>query len=143
MAFLRLSFLALTILLTSCYSDSSRSVRKTELIAGNDSFGKTWQIDRIQIDIGTVSPHPCVTDNFITYFPSGRYEINEGASKCGPNDPPGKQGQWFLNDDQSQLIVEVGDSTQVWRIDFLDASSHSITSQFSEGSRTYELVLSK
>lgn len=58
-------------------------------------------------------------------------------------EPPGKQGQWFLDDDENQLIVEVGDSVQFWRIDFLDASSHSITSRFAEGNRTYELVLSK
>ena len=143
MAFFRLTFLSLLFLTFGCHSENTRSTRRVELIAGADSFGKTWRIDRIQIDIGTVLPNTCVTDNFITYFPSGRYEINEGASKCNPNDPPGKQGQWFIDDDENQLVVEVGDSVQIWRIDFLNSDAHSITSMFAEGSRTYELVLSK
>ncbi len=143
MAFLRLTLIGLIFLLTRCSSDEPRTDRRIELIAGNDSFGKTWQIDRIEIEIGTVLPHRCVTDNFITYFPSGRYEINEGASKCNPEDPPGKQGTWFLNDDENVLTVQVGDSTQLWNINFLSSDSHSITGSFKEGSRTYELVLSK
>ncbi|MEO9869578.1 hypothetical protein [Ekhidna sp.] len=140
MAFLRLIIIG--ILLTSCHEEPNR-VNRTDLIAGSDSFGKTWQVSHIDIEIGTVTPFRCVTDNYITYFPNGKYEINEGSSKCDPNDPPAVSGVWFMNETQEQLIVELGDSIQMWRIESMESDSHEITSLFKEGSRTYTFISSR
>lgn len=90
MAFLRLTLLVLII--SGCVENSPQPVSRAELIAGTNEFGKTYQVNEIEIELGTITPHKCVTDNFITYYPNGTYEINEGATKCDPNDPPGMLG---------------------------------------------------
>ncbi|MEP0987018.1 hypothetical protein [Ekhidna sp.] len=141
MAFLRL-FLLATILI-SCVEDSPRPESRSHLFSGTDEFGKTWQIEEIEIELGTLVPHSCLTDNFITYYPNGTYEINEGASKCNPSDPPGVMGKWYLNRLENRLFVEIGDSIQSWEIEETKEASHRISSNFIEGYRTYSLHLSR
>ncbi|SNT26699.1 hypothetical protein SAMN05421640_3050 [Ekhidna lutea] len=141
MAFLRL--ILLSFIAVSCIDNSPRPKSPGELISGTDEFGKTYQVDEIEIEIGTVTPHRCVTDNFITYFPNGNYEINEGATKCEPHDPPGTIGQWYMDRSEERLIVEIGDSLQVWEVDEIDDQTHRITSSFKEGHRTYTFTLSR
>jgi hypothetical protein len=141
MAFLRLLLLAMII--SGCYDNGPKPLSPSELIAGNDEYGRTYQIDQIEIELGTVQPHRCVTDNFITYYPNGTYEINEGGSKCDPKDPPGVIGSWHINQSTDELIVEVNDSIQVWNIDDISNDSHRVTSSFKEGYRTYTFVSSR
>ncbi|WP_420318420.1 hypothetical protein [Ekhidna sp.] len=141
MAFLRL--LLLCVLITSCYDDGPRPKSPAELISGENEFGRTWQVEKIEIEFGTVLPHECVTDNFITYFPDGTYEINEGATKCEPGDPPGLIGTWYITQGNDQLIVNVGGMTQAWDIDEIGDESHRLTSTFKEGYRTYTFVSSR
>lgn len=124
-------------LFTSCEHEYPNSRSTRELISGSNEFGKTYQVSHIEIEIGTVTPHPCVTDNFVTYFPSGRYEVNEGATKCDPNDPPALIGSWSLNRNETLLFIEIDNEEQVWEIDFVGNVSHEITSNFREGLRTY------
>ncbi len=140
MAFLRLSLLSLII--WGCSESTPRPESRSELFSGVNEFGKTWQIQEIEIELGTLLPKTCVTDNFITYFPDGTYEINEGATKCDPQDLPGVIGQWFLDTSEERLFVEIGDSVQVWDINSTSEDSHRITSQFVEGNRTYTFILS-
>ena len=140
MAFLRL--IPFTFLFVACVQEDPKPDSRAELFAGSDQYGKTWQITSIDVDFGTVTPNSCVTDNFITYYPNGNYEINEGATKCNPNDPPGEMGTWTLSNDESQLTTTVGDSTQVWVIDETLSDAHRITSTFSDVSLTYTLILS-
>ncbi len=140
MAFLRLTLLSLIIF--SCTESSTRPDSRSDLFSGSDSFGKTWQIQEIEIELGTLQPKSCVMDNYITYFPNGTYEINEGATKCDPSDPPGAIGKWYLDDAEETLFVEIGGETQVWDIDETKTDSHRITSNFQEGDRTYTFVLS-
>ena len=140
MAFLRLALLALII--ASCAESSPRPASRADLFSGQDAFGKTWQVQEIELEIGTLQPKTCVTDNFITYFPNGSYEINEGASKCNPNDPPGSVGRWYLDDREEILFVEIGESIQRWQIDLTKSDLHRISSSFEEGDRTYTFVLS-
>ena len=141
MAFLRLTLLILII--SSCIDHGPRPVSRAELIAGTDEFGKTYQVNEIEIELGTVTPHKCVTDNFITYYPNGTYEINEGATKCDPNDPPGIMGVWYMNDSQTQLFVVIEDNTQVWEIEETTSDQHRISSSFKEGHRIYTFTLSR
>ncbi|WP_370086566.1 hypothetical protein [Ekhidna sp.] len=141
MAFLRLTLL--TLVLFSCFDNGPGPISKAELIAGTSEFGKTYQIERIEIDLGTVTPHKCVTDNFITYYPNGTYEINEGATKCDPTDPPGIMGVWYMDDSETQLHVEIDNSRQVWTIEDSSSDQHQISSFFRDGRRLYTLTLSK
>ncbi|WP_462248392.1 hypothetical protein [Ekhidna sp.] len=140
MAFLRLTLLSLIIL--SCSESSPRPSNRSDLFSGTDSFGKTWQILEIEIELGTLRPNSCVLDNFITYYPNGVYEVREGATKCDPNDPPSMTGQWYLDDSEETLFVIINGDTQVWDIEETQTDSHRITSNFIEGNRTYKLILS-
>ena len=140
MAFLRLFLLSLVII--SCADSSPKPNSRSDLFSGNDSFGKTWQIQNIEIELGTLQPKSCVLDNFITYYPDGSYEVREGATKCDPNDPPAVVGEWYLNDEEDLLYVVIDGNPQIWDIEETQADSHRITSNFIEGDRTYTLILS-
>lgn len=142
MAFFRSLLLPLLVLIAGC-STPGPEPSNLELLAGSDSFGKTYQINRIELELGTLIPRTCVTDNFITYFPSGRYEINEGATKCDPDAQPAVTGNWSLNERTQLLTVTINDSIQFWAVESLNERSHSITSTFREGDRTYSLNSSK
>ncbi|MFK7951747.1 MAG: hypothetical protein AB8B73_02800 [Ekhidna sp.] len=142
MKILRIIPFFLLILLSSCYQDSPTILSTPQLIAGVDEFGKTYQVNQITIELGTLRPNDCVTDNFITYFPNGRYEINEGATKCHPNDVPAVTGFWSIDRSESFLTVEIGDSTQIWVIERIENTVHEVTSDFREGLRTYTMLSS-
>lgn len=145
MAFLRLTLIPLAplvfLMYLGCSYDEPRPDR-TELIAGSNSFGKTWQISNIQVELGTITPHRCVTDNYVTYYPSGRYEVNEGATKCDPSDPPALVGTWVLDDSGETLIISIDGAFQYWNIESLSSESLNITTQFEEGYRTYSFYSS-
>ena len=127
--------------LSSCGEEETvHPISNTFLLAGDSEFGKTWQIQDIEISIGNLTPSPCITDNFITYFPNGNYEVNEGARKCDPNDPVGATGVWSFNQTETQLFIDFGDSTQTWEIISLNEASQRIAATFIEGERTYNLV---
>lgn len=135
----KLKLLPLLLLIVGCVENSPEPNNKEDLISGNSEFGKTWRISSIEIELGTLQPNGCVTDNFITYYPNGNYEINEGASKCDPNDPPAIEGTWLLNSFETKIFVEFGDSLQVWDIESINRNTQTITSDFKEGERTYSL----
>ncbi|GAB4244224.1 MAG: hypothetical protein Tsb0034_22370 [Ekhidna sp.] len=124
------------IMLSNCsYSDPKPD--QSTLISGDDEFGKTWQINQIEVALGTLNPKPCLVDNYVTYFPSGRYEVSEGATKCDPNDAPGIVGTWALSDSGEILTVSLGDSVQRWEVESITETKHVISSQFKDGIRTY------
>ena len=137
MAFFRIILLSL-ILFTACDYHEPKPAERAELIAGTNRFGKTYQINKIEVELGELRPNRCITDNFITYFPNGSYEINEGATKCDPSDDPAISGTWQLINDEL-LVITFRDSTQRWDILNLSKNSHSILSDFKEGSRIYTL----
>ena len=137
MAFLRLFLLSL-IVLSSCDYNEPKPPSREEMIAGTDRFGKTYQINKIEVELGALTPKQCITDNFITYYPNGSYEMNEGATKCDPLDDASHEGTWRLINDRI-LVIDFRDSTQNWDIEYMTEGQHSISSEFKEGSRTYTL----
>ena len=132
-------FLSL-IFLASCYHSDPEPNDRPFLLSGSSEFGKTYRISFIEVELGTLIPKSCVTDNFITYYPNGNYEINEGATKCDPNDPPAIVGIWEMNSFETKIFVTFEDSVQVWNIESVDRNNHSISSQFNEGERIYSLT---
>ncbi len=126
---------------TACIENSPEPINKSVLISGSDAFGKTYSISSIELELGTLVPHPCLTDNFITYFPNGNYEVNEGATKCDPNDPPALIGFWEMNREQTQISVEIDGIIQTWNVESVDRENHRISSFFTEGERVYSLTL--
>ena len=137
MKYLRLLALSI-IVFSSCELNEPKPAGREEFIASTSNFGKTWQISQIEVELGALTPKRCITDNFITYFPNGRYEMNEGATKCESSDPPAVSGTWFIEDDET-LIITFSDSIQIWDIESLAENRQIISSEFQEGSRTYTL----
>ena len=126
------------VLLIAC-EDSYNEPSKNELLAGSTADGKRWNITLIEVELGSIRPFPCVKDNNITYFPDGRYEVNEGQTKCDPSDPPAYVGSWSFNRSKTQLTIIIGDSLKVYALEQIDFNNHRITAQFNEGPRTYIL----
>lgn len=123
----------------SCGTDS-KDEKITDNIAGNSLVGKSWSVSNIEIDLGTVTPKPCVSDNNFTYFESGRYEVNEGTTKCGSEDPPGLIGDWFINDDNTEIIIQIEDSVRTWTIIDIQSTIHMLSSDFDGDLRTYTFL---
>ena len=121
-------------------SGDSESEMNTDKIAGKSLVGKSWSVSSIEIDLGTIIPKPCVSDNNFTYFDSGRYEVNEGTTKCSAEDPPGNVGSWFFSDDNSLVTIEVDDSVRVWSIIDIQSTVHILESDFDGDLRTYTFV---
>ncbi|MEO9965719.1 MAG: hypothetical protein ABJF11_08025 [Reichenbachiella sp.] len=131
---LTLTTFFLACLFFSCSEDADDSY---DHFSGSNSLGKVWQLTAIEVELGTLIPYDCVADNNYTYFSSGRYEVNEGRSKCYENDAPGLSGEYLFSTDRNELVITIGDSVQVWQIITSNATEHKISSEFDGEFRSY------
>ncbi|MBV6645426.1 MAG: hypothetical protein KI790_08245 [Cyclobacteriaceae bacterium] len=96
---LLLTTASLLFFLVSCEESNFVEVPEDEPIAGSDDQGKSYFISTAEIDLedvnGTLILDECVTDNTITYYQGGRYEENEGRTKCGPQTLQGSSDRGF------------------------------------------------
>ncbi len=126
--------------LVQCGEDGPDITSSEDLLAGTTNTGKIWRITSIELEgLGTIDPFSCLEDNNITYFRGGRYEINEGTTKCDIDDPPGLLGSWDLDERQSTLTIFLPDSTVTWDVVQLRDNVHRISRLFDGGRRTYVL----
>lgn len=126
-----LSLLSLaTLFFISCDDDDSTPITSETILSGTDENGKLYQITRIDLELGQLIPNTCLTDNNITYFPNGVYEVNEGATKCDPNDPPAISGTWAFSNNDTRLVVNMGDSIVTWDVIELSESLHTLSAVF-------------
>lgn len=128
--------------LVSCSEEGfERQLSRGEILAGEDSEGRSYFISSAEIDLfeinGTIILDECVTDNTIRYFPGGRYTENEGSTTCDPLDPPGDTGTWILSNDETQLTITIFGETNVWDIVEIDNDGHRITRASQDGQITY------
>lgn len=88
---------------------------RTELLTGRNWMVEGYNIEpAIDIDgDGTQENNlipfiaACNLDDFYDFNVDGSYTIEEGASKCDPNDPTIVQsGDWLWNSDNTRLIFE-------------------------------------
>lgn len=135
-----ITFLILVTALSSCTDDDAATLDRASLIAGSDAFGKTWSIVGIEVPLGTISPKSCVADNLIVYYPNGNYEVITGRDKCDPLEPIGLTGTWALDNDETTLFIQIDDSTRAWTIENLGNNNQEISSEFTDGKRTYSLT---
>ena len=133
----------IVMLLVSCVDDEPSFVTTAELISGNTQNGRSYFIRSAEIDIpelnGTLVLDECVTDNTIIYYPNGRYEQNEGPTKCNPEDLPGLVGEWTLSSGETQMFITIDGVTELWEIIQVSESGHSITRESVSGQITYIL----
>lgn len=131
------------ITLVSCIEDNER-VSTADLLSSVNDTGRSYYISTAEIDLADVNGililDECVTDNTIIYYPNGRYEENEGRTKCNIDDPPGQIGSWSLINNDSQLFIQFGDVTQTWNIIDVDNNGHRLTRSTGEGEVTFVLT---
>ena len=140
---LSILFIFTFLLFIACDEIEPESISVAEQIAGTTNDGQSYMIITAEVDIedveGTVELDKCITDNTIIYYPDGRYEENEGRSKCKPSDPPGITGTWKLNEDESKLFISKEGETKEWDIVGVTGTQHKITRPSSQGVVTYVL----
>lgn len=103
---------------SSCNDDDDEDPTpptKTELLTAKNWMVEGWNVEpAIDIDgNGTqennLIPYidACNLDDFFDFNSDGSYTIEEGASKCDPNDPSVvESGDWLWNSDNTRLIFE-------------------------------------
>ena len=123
--------------MVSCIDTAEAIPTREELLAGSEDDGRSYYISSVDIAqedfTGSLVLNECVTDNTRVYYPDGRYEENEGRTKCNPNDPPGTVGTWSLSEDGRELYVTVGRETTVWEVLSITDDGHEIVRPSTDG----------
>ncbi len=128
--------------LISCSEESDpEPLDRSAIIAGTDEAGKVWAITSITAVFGNTSPLSCVSDNLLFFYPNKSHEISEGREKCNLADPRSQEGTWSMNQLETELTINLPDSTQTWRIENLNQQTLELSGQFPEGNRTYVFTL--
>ena len=131
--------------LVSCIETEDTSLSRAEILAGTSDEGRSYFISSAIVNlndedlVGSIFLNECVTDNTLFYFPQGRYEENEGRTKCQPDDPIGATGSWTLDGSSTQLIIEVDGALQIWEILNINSQEHSITRPIQGGDLIYTM----
>ncbi len=127
--------------LVSCSEEETVAPTRSELLAGNSDDGRSYFISSAEIDLadvdGTLILDECVTDNTIIYYPGGRYEENEGRTKCNVEDDPGAVGTWLMINDETQISIELNGENEIWDIQSINANSHRISRPTNDGLLTF------
>lgn len=126
------SLMAISLITVSCKKDDKKNEpTKTELLTGNN-----WVTTRIEIEPaidfdgdGTqennLTPYfdPCDLDDFLNLKTDKTYIIEEGASKCDPNDPQVVEtGTWTLSSNNTRLVLSSGGSSSDYLLKTLTAN---------------------
>lgn len=140
----------LTILFSvSCKKEDSVSVpSKTELLtkakwkwtAGTVSPAYDFFGDGKPIAGDYYSKMPkCYQDDIRTFEASGKYLVDEGASKCDPNDPQiYTEGTWKWEANETILSFATNDrGSYIWKVTELTDTKMSVTEEGVENGKTY------
>ena len=115
----------------------------SELIAGEEEEGRSYFIHSAEISLfnlnGTLGLDECVTDNTIIYYPGGRYEENEGRTKCEVENPPGVLGTWLVTNRETQISIVIDGEKEVWRLDNVTGQGHTLSRTATDGKVTFVL----
>ncbi len=101
------------LVLLSCKKDE-KSKTKTELLTNGSWHVTAYTVDPAidwdgdGTDETNVYPviEPCIKDDHTTFFANGTGELDEGPSKCDPNDDQIIPIAWAFDQSESQLIVQ-------------------------------------
>lgn len=138
------ALLVFTIFIEGCVEGEPQPVlTASELLAGDDPDGRSYFISSAKIDLidinGTLQLDECVTDNTIIYYPSGRYEENEGRTKCAIEDAPGSVGNWVIANNETEMSIVIDGVEEEWRIESVTAQGHTLTRDTNDGEITFIL----
>ncbi len=125
------------LLMVSCIEADEAAPTREELLAGSDTQGRSYYISAVELAqedfSGELILNECVTDNTFVYYPNGRYEENEGRTKCDPSDPPGVVGSWIISDNGRELHVTIDRETTTWEILSITDDGHEIVRPSANG----------
>jgi len=101
------------LVLFSCKKDE-KSKTKTELLSNGSWHVTAYTVDPPidwdgdGTDESNVYPviEQCIKDDHTTFFANGTGELDEGPTKCDPNDPQTIPLSWEFDQSESQLTVE-------------------------------------
>src|SRR6186997_118448 len=100
------------LVLFSCKKDE-KSKTKTELLSNGSWHVTAYTVDPPidwdgdGTDESNVYPviEQCIKDDHTTFFANGTGELDEGSTKCDPNDPQTIPLSWEFDQSESQLTV--------------------------------------
>ncbi len=81
----------------------------------------------------------CDKDDTEKYNTNGSFSLDEGASKCDPNDPQTTTGTWVFNPDQTIMTVTYKNVTTSYNISELNATTMKGTYTVKENNGSGEL----
>jgi hypothetical protein len=129
-------------LTTSCDKDDDPMTNE-DLIIG------TWRLSAF-----TVSPElpfigsnvysqipDCTKDDLSIFEDNGVFKVDEGASKCNPNDPQTITGSYTFNPDMTVLTINDGSETESWDISEISDSQMVATYEESDTGVVYTYTL--
>lgn len=129
--------------LVSCSKEQEALPTRSALLAGDTEQGRSYFITSAEVDLvdvnGTLILLECVIDNTISYYPDGRYEENEGRSKCDSEDPPGLVGTWTFINGETQLSITLDGSEEIWEVVSITDQGHRLTKNSDNGEVTFVL----
>ncbi len=105
-----LFFSAVVVLAASCKKDNNdNKSRKDHLTSGNWFIrGSLTTISAAGVDSTFDSfkdMEACEKDDFMTFNASGAFTIDEGATKCDPEDPQTTSGTWAFIENDTKLVI--------------------------------------
>ena len=104
------------VLITSCKkNDEDKVTRQAHLLNGKWFMESTKDVQTSPkdtvIDFSS-SIEDCSKDDFLKFSVDGTYKVDEGATKCDPNDPQTQEaGTWKLIDNDSKLVLSYVDGS--------------------------------
>ncbi|MCP4457511.1 MAG: hypothetical protein GY816_05710 [Cytophagales bacterium] len=118
-------------------------VTTSNLLAGDDIAGRSYFISSAEVSLfnlnGTLQLEECVTDNTIIYYPSSRYEENEGRTKCEIDNPPGSLGTWAVTNNETEISIVIDSDEELWKIESVTSQGHTLTRSTTDGEITFVL----
>lgn len=107
MKHLLLIFGVFLLLLTSCQkeNDDPNNTKKDLLTSA------AWKLVSFKVTVGTVTEEvfdtfePCSTDDLITFRADNTVLLDEGLTKCEPDDPQNTTGTWSFSENETKLTI--------------------------------------
>lgn len=77
--------------------------------------------------------YPCTMDNTRQYKNDNTFVDDEGGSKCVETDPQTNNGQWFLNEDNTEYTEIIGSETYEYYVEEITLDQFIVFSWYLEG----------
>lgn len=137
--------------LNSCSKDDDNSsstptATKLQLLTAHG-----WRLSTFLengVDMTNAYFSACELDNIYTFYTDSLYSIDEGPTKCNPNDPQIiETGTWAFGNNQNMVILDPGPNESNLDIVQLDANNFKYQESFFDSSAmqqvTYRVYLVK